>query len=163
MLMVYVNKYAMTWQLLLAVGLLCSPIAVHAEKKMQKGILYRGWGFTVEIPQHMQVNKKNPVDDFELYTFSNEHGKSILQAYAGNHPKFPKNRPAQAQPEITNIGDLVAKTMVWTNAEGRHYRETLVELSEQMRVPTSVHFWYEDLPSSDSLVADKIISTVKTN
>jgi hypothetical protein len=151
----------MIWQLLLAVGLLCSSTPVHAEENMEKATLYSGWGFTVEIPQQIQVSKENPVEDFDLYTFSGEHGKNILQAYAGNHPKFPKNHPANVQLEITRIGELMARTMAWSNAEGRRYRETLVELPQKMDVPGAIHFWYEDLSPSDSVLADKIISAIK--
>lgn len=65
---------------------------------------YLGWGFTVSVPVAVDVTKRIPVQDFELYAFTDASKAEILSAYAGSNPEFGKFAPkhVKAEPFVLN-------------------------------------------------------------
>jgi hypothetical protein len=125
---------------------------------------YVGWGFSVQLPKDIMVQKKTPID-FDIYSF-NKYGKAspFLKAYVGNHPNFPMIPSGSTNLEQIDINGLSAKSITWIDSKGLFGREILITLSQDVKDPNYIHYWYNENSQSDKLLSDQIIlSTTKKN
>lgn len=122
---------------------------------------FAGWGFEVSVNNRTIVESRSPVEDFEIYTFTEEN-KNILFAYAGSNPGFPKFSERASDRKHGKIGNLDATCIEWSDAQGSHSRECLVDLANPLGFPKFVHFWYEDLNHELQDSADEIICSIKS-
>jgi hypothetical protein len=127
-------------------------------------IEYMGWGFSVQLPKDTTVQKKTPID-FDIYSFNKYDNVSpFLKAYVGNHPNFPMIPSGSTNLEQIDINGLSAKSITWIDSKGLFGREILITLSQDVKDPNYIHYWYNENSQSDKLLADQVIlSTTKKN
>lgn len=94
------------------VGILM-PLGARCEDRA--AVEYRAEGFAFPLPRGVRVIKRTPVADSRLYEFKYK-GKSVLHAYAGNHPdvraEFRKEgRDVKAQKKGCSIRSLTKKAI----------------------------------------------------
>lgn len=120
---------------------------------------YEGWGFTIQIDPQIQVSKKSPVEDFELYTFMYD-GREILHAYAGNHPSFGKEAPQSAKEARSALRNLQVRRLDWRDTSQSECAEVLMSFGAD-HLPAYLHYSYSGLSASDARIANQIISSTR--
>ena len=162
-----IRCFAFHWPLVMVVlvGVISSGgVSLAAGVSDQKPIRYLAWKFELVLPETVDVTTRKPAEDFELYSFflrDDLKRDPLLTAHAGNFPQFPGELPPDVTVEDITIGNLKAKSVLWTDAGGRFYRKVLVFLPKDFGVPQKVRFEYRKLSSEERTVADGIIESIK--
>jgi len=152
----YLIVFSTIWYLLLG----CSMIAKPDETLSKEFV---GWGFSIRLPQNIIVEKKSPAD-FDIYSFKKQGMVApILKAYVGNHPNFPTNPSGNFIFKQINVNGLPAKDTNWVDSNNLFGRELLISLSQAIKDPSYIHYWYHENGQFDKLLADEIIATTKKN
>jgi len=162
-----VRRLALSWPLV-SVALLgviylggLSLVAGASDEKQRR---YIAWKFELVLPETVGVTTRKPAEDFELYSFFLRDGPKhdpLLTAHAGNFPQFPGELPPNATVEDITIGNLKAKSVMWTDAEGGFNRKVLVFLPKEFGVPQKVRLEYSKLSPEERTIADGIIESIK--
>ena len=147
-----IAQYSWCWASLSVLALSCSSVGNTFVK-------YQGTSFSVAVPSTVRVSKSSPVEDFELYQFS-EQGEKLLEVYVGNHPNFPKSFPPSAVSDQIPINGLQAKIVRWRDQEGNMFCECLVQLGAEAAWPSLLHAKYTALSKDRAIIAERIISSV---
>lgn len=152
----YLIMLSTIWYLLLGCGMKGKP-----DEALSKDFV--GWGFTIRLPSNIVVEKKSPAD-FDIYSFNKQGMTALfLKAYVGNHPNFPMNSSGNFIFKQVNINGLPAKDTSWVDSNNLFGREILITLSEAIKDPSYIHYWYNENGQFDKLIADEIIATTKKN
>jgi hypothetical protein len=136
--------------------LLMSALVMTGGKKT-----FQADGFSVTIPDTVDVTKRSPVEDFDIYVFALQ-GRPFLSAYAGNHPSFPssdaKGSSRAAEPSKF-INDCPSQTIL-TKKDGVPEWHVLIHLRTG-GWPEYLHFWYTNTEPEQTALAEAIISSTK--
>lgn len=120
---------------------------------------YKADGFSVMLPRGIDVAKKSPVEDFDVYEFRKD-GVTFLNAYVGNQPKFPSEGFKGCKEEAGAFKGFPERTLrkqTTTTAS----REILIDISRNAAWPQFVHLWYVGLPLQTAKLADDIIGSIE--
>ena len=115
-------------------------------------------GLTIQLPTGVKITRQTPTGDFELFVFRKE-SKTILSAYLGNQPEFPKEKTHSSIKRET-IKGLSAESTSRQEPDGTLSREVLVHLRADGTLPQKLHFWYVHSRAVDAPEADKMIASV---
>ena len=117
-------------------------------------------GFTLICPQNIKINKKTPVEDFDIYEFVYD-GNIILSAYVGNQPHFYDNVQETTKIEKGFINGLNFESFVSEKSDGPEKKEILIKFSERRDWPNYIHFWYSNLTPEIRKIVEQIISSTE--
>lgn len=130
---------------------------------------YEGWGFTMHLPEHIEVNSRVCVD-FLAYEFlapSARHHDRMLSAYAGNHPNFPTTASTDARKTSGRIHGLNATFIRWNDETNMCFGDVLIELpvvrykETGYILPAYLHFFYGGLDEAGKNIVEQMIMSVK--
>lgn len=138
----------------------CLMLASIAFSKPDATKIYKHEKFRISVPTDVAVTKK-VVMDFDVLSLTRKKTR-LLGIYAGGHPHFPSDDAPPKKPVVAaKINGLEAKSLQWQDKKGLYSGETLIEINQEWaRV---LHFYYGGLSKENSLVAEKIIHSVRVN
>ena len=135
-------------------------IAASCSTGSETSMNYQGTGFSVVLPPNLSVIRSSPVEDFEIYQFT-EQGEKLLEVYVGNFPAFRESVPTNVPIRTTMINSLEALTASWQDQQGRRTYECLIRLEKDGIWPSCLHVTYSGLSEERASLANGIISSLK--
>jgi hypothetical protein len=124
----------------------------------REATVFRGQGFTIEVPDGIRAEARSPVEDFTLYRFLNRSDRVVLGIYAGNHPSLRRaDFIRSATP--TQLNGLSAKRVSWISGRDLRSVELLVDLNQAL--PMFLHVEYLELTADEAIMAEVMISSIQ--
>jgi len=129
-----------------------------------QGTTYRGWGFTLTLPNDCKV-KKGGIHDFDTYNFT-KGDINILFIYAGFHPSFPKYVPNAVQQKSRYVHGKKVTGATWHDGE-LYSAEYLIQLRSEKEMftgnsltPGYLHCIYDLQNSENASLADAMMNSI---
>jgi len=125
-----------------------------------KLVTYSDEGFFVKYPNNLTVEKRTPVQDFNIYTFRTKN-KVVVSMYLGNAPSFDDKVKKGSNYEKGNINGMPFEAYTLKNDNGSKRKDVLLTLSGKQDWPKFIHFWYSDLSVDLRKTAEEIIASTR--
>jgi hypothetical protein len=132
----------------------------HTDPNISEYKEYKGGSFAIACPNDITIEKKTPVEDFDIYTFL-YRGKVILSAYTGNQPSFDKGEGKGSffSRRKGQINGLAFKS-IRSRKDGISEHEVLIDFGNVF--PQYIHYWYSlAMTEDEKAIAEGIIHSTK--